>query len=376
MGTFRVVKTSDGGYWVSNNPAEAEMAGVASAVASGVGSVIGEGLAALLQYSMSRDARRRAKELGQGVDEIQRASTAGDWGRVYLVGTDLVRRHPDQSTGYAALAWAACYLGRPDEALRVTEQAPDPGTAEREELACIRLYAYMLKENVAAIIREVRPLMSSEDSDVRQAALLARTRAMLWLGDLDQALRDAGAAVTDDPNEVTYGLRGDVRWARKELSEALADYTFALRLTPDDADLHDKRAAVHEALGNTTNASEDAASARRLGSTSAQATAGVVATVTVRRVHHQKKDLGGPFKLWVDDAERTSLPDGGTEELHLAAGPHVLQLHWGPRKSDPLHLSVRQGEHVLLECGLVPGRLGMLGLVLREAGSGGKPFCP
>jgi tetratricopeptide (TPR) repeat protein len=75
----------------------------------------------------------------------------------------------------------------------------------------------------------------------------------MWLGDLDQALVDANAALSLLPHEASYGLRADVYWARGDLEKADADYSYALRLCPDEPRLLQKRTSLRQArtLGAT-----------------------------------------------------------------------------------------------------------------------------
>ena len=73
-----------------------------------------------------------------------------------------------------------------------------------------------------------------------------RARALLWLGDLDQALSDADTFASLEPGEA-YAVRGDVFWARGDLQRAESDYRLCLRLRPDDPKISSKLASVHEA---------------------------------------------------------------------------------------------------------------------------------
>jgi tetratricopeptide (TPR) repeat protein len=376
MSRYHVAKTTSGGYWVTDDYSESVAVSAGVATGSALGEAIGQGLVGIGSLRRQWADRRRAAELERAASEMDTAGDADDWSRVYLLATDLCRRQPDEALGHLALAAAACKLGRPEEALRLAEQMASAEMAEPEILKLIRSQAYVAAGDTASLIREVRGLIDSRDPDLRQFALSARAHAMLWLGDLDQALRDADSAVSDNPTELAYELRGDVRWARGEVSKAEADYAFALRLAPNDEVIAAKKAAVAGASAGPAGRTSVADSAPpKVTSPRPPATTDTepnTATLTVRRVH-QKKDLGGAFKLMVDCSEQASLADGGMCQLTLSPGNHDVQIQWGPRKSNQLELNLRPGAQVVLECGLLPGFM-MMPLVIREAGTGDKEF--
>lgn len=97
------------------------------------------------------------------------------------------------------------------------------------------------------------------------------------------------------------------------------------------------------------------------------------ASVTVTRVRRTGSSARDPYRLWVDGREMASLENGSSVRIELAPGPHRLVLHWTSRKSNPLDLTLKEGDHVMLECGLVPSVF-LMALVLREVGSAGRPF--
>jgi hypothetical protein len=194
---------------------------------------------------------------------------------------------------------------------------------------------------------------------------------MLWIGDLDQARNDADAALREEPSEIAYEVRGDIRWARDELDLAAKDYAFALRLDPND-DLAAKLHAV-QALRDVGRGGAPTAPQPTSRSSGQAPAAEAPAAVLVRRVR-QKQGGGGRYRLWIDGGECGSLAGGEEAEVRVSPGRHAAQVGWGPIKSELVDVDVRPGETLMLECGEIPGSFGMGKFVVREPRSGGKPF--
>jgi pentatricopeptide repeat protein len=368
--SFYVSKSSGGGYWVTDDAAAFYSGQAAGALASGVGTILASGFGAAIAFQKDWADRRRMHEFEQAVEELERVASSADWRQTYLLSTEFVRRHAAEPFGYAMRAEASCNLGRPDEALQIINEMETRGLAAGDSLAALRLVAHLAREDVRSALREAQGLADSPDKAARRFGLIARSRVLLWLGDLDQSLRDADAAAAEEPSEVSYGVRGDVHWARGELDKAAADYSFALRLSPD-REVHEKRAAVYEALGQANEAAADREAVRR--SAPPPPKVRTQATILIRRVR-QTQGGGGRYTVWFDGDQSGSLAGGETLSLEVSPGRHSGYVSWGPVKSDPVTFQAAGGQDVLLECGEVKGSFGLGKFVLREPTTADKPF--
>jgi tetratricopeptide (TPR) repeat protein len=265
MGTYQVVKTPGGGLWVRETDG-VDMAAMGAVALAG--SALGSALAS---------AGRAADKIGRYSQKqvwaaVLDAKDSEDWPLAYQLAKQFVRRYPDQEAGYEALADAAACAGlSPDDQHRATDLLAANG-GSREDVAMYRMRAYFDAEDMANTLREANTVVACKgEQEVLGRAF--RARALLWLGDLDQALSDANAAVSLSPDALCYAVRADVSWARGELAKALIDYSFAIRLEPDEPRLLEKRASVCEARGSHEAAAADRRAAQelwqeRLGSSS------------------------------------------------------------------------------------------------------------
>lgn len=99
------------------------------------------------------------------------------------------------------------------------------------------------------------------------ACSIGTTTSSTWeaQGDLDHALADFTKAVELDPNDATdYFNRGTVYKDKGDLDRALADYNRVIALNPDDGGAYRKRGVVYEAKGDFARAQADYKQADRL----------------------------------------------------------------------------------------------------------------
>jgi tetratricopeptide (TPR) repeat protein len=176
----------------------------------------------------------------------------------------------------------------------------------------------------AQFVAQLRTIAYIQQQD-RSFGLWARSCAMLWLGDLDQALNDANASISTAPSETGYALRADIRWARGELEQAASDYTFVLRLVPGSAEWLTKRASVYDALGKQSEASADLESLARLGGSNDKR-----GHATIWRVSQKAGAGGGQYGLYIDGIQRARLVTGEAYQVSLSPGFHEFQTKWGP----------------------------------------------
>lgn len=98
--------------------------------------------------------------------------------------------------------------------------------------------------------------------DVRTEALI--TRGLLWDDEeeYDKAIADYTEALKLTPNDhATLVLRGNSHDANGSPQLAIADYTAAIKLAPDDAAAYYNRGTVYEELGEKQKAIADYAKA-------------------------------------------------------------------------------------------------------------------
>ena len=262
MGTYQVVKTPGGGLWVR------ETDGLDMAAMGAVG-LAGSALGGALAFAGRAAAKIDRYDLEQAWTAVLDAKDSEDWPLAYELAKRFVRRYPKQEAGYEALADAAACAGLPpDDQLRTTDLLEAHG-GSREDVAMYRMRAYFDAEDMTNTLREANAVIACKgEQEVLGRAF--RARALLWLGDFDQALNDANVAVSLSADALCYSVRADVSWARGELAKAVIDYSFAIRLEPDEPRLLEKRASVCEARGSLEAAAADRRAAeeirQRLGS--------------------------------------------------------------------------------------------------------------
>jgi rhomboid protease GluP len=112
--------------------------------------------------------------------------------------------------------------------------------------------------------------IASLDSVVRREPDLPQARALLGLayelaGRPREALPQLNAAIAGEPaNGWLFFYRGNARLHLHQLDSATADYSTAIRLTPDAAEPHFNRGLIYAERGKMDSARDDLASAARL----------------------------------------------------------------------------------------------------------------
>jgi tetratricopeptide (TPR) repeat protein len=88
-----------------------------------------------------------------------------------------------------------------------------------------------------------------------------------WSGDPDRAIADYSDAIRLDPEDaIAYSNRGDVYRSIHDCDRALADYNEAIRLDPRDAAAYNGRGVVYECKNDPARATADYNEAQRLDS--------------------------------------------------------------------------------------------------------------
>jgi tetratricopeptide (TPR) repeat protein len=250
MGTYQVMRTPGGGYWVR----EADAVDLALGAAIGVaGTTLGAALAA----ARGAASKTNYRNFQQAWTAVLKAKDSENWALVYELAKGFIQHYPQQQAGYEAVADAGARLDLPPaEQLEIAKLFEAHG-GEKGEVAALRGAAYFDSEDMASALREANTLVGC-GGEWAVIGYMIRARALLWLGDLDQARSDANAAASLMPEANTYALRADVSWARGDLASAETDYTRALRLAQEEAlQLLEKRASVYEAQGQIEAARAD-----------------------------------------------------------------------------------------------------------------------
>ena len=370
---YYVRKRSGGGYVVTDDPT-AYVGGEAASLALGVGGLLVGGLVALNSGVDNWIARlnneAEVRHHAVAFRDLEK-SAAGDSGQAYLAAAAFVDRYPEDPRGYATLANAAVGLGRPEDALDAVDRASEKRVVSKAGAAALRLPAFIALEDMRSALEEAQVLCDAGERPAWRFGLLARAQILLWLGDLDQALRDVSAALGEEPSDRAYELRGDVSWARGDLDGAAGDYRIAVRLGADSAAVA-KYNAVKLASGHPESVLDPTKFMPR-----AKATPPVRkrTAIVVRRVL-QMGGGGSKYKFWFDGERRSDLAGGAVDTIQTQAGEHELRVGWGPMQSGPLTIDLADMETVEVECGEVKGSFGLGKLVIRRTGSEGAPFKP
>jgi tetratricopeptide (TPR) repeat protein len=306
---YRVDKTPGGGYWVT----ETDAAGL---IVGAVGAVAGAAIGAALGAASGQVDFRKAE---QAMAAIRSAADSEDWSLAYELAQKYVRHYPTFKAGYEALADAAMNLeGLPvPERLEVAKLAETHGV-NRGLVLALRAMVYFDAKAMPDLLREANSLVTCE-GEYKAVGHCWRAQALLWLGDLDQALADANVAASLMPSAGCYMIRADVSWATGDLAKAAADYSMAVRLEPNEPKPLRKRASVHEALGHIEAAEEDRRAALQL--------AAVVAGPSMHRVNR----VHDPISV-VDAVVRQYLSADGWKLLD--SGPGLFVAGWYPNGID------------------------------------------
>ena len=112
------------------------------------------------------------------------------------------------------------------------------------------------KQRIAACSRVIADRRQSDED--RAEALTTRGSLFDDEGRHDEALADFTAALKLVPNDPTTWIARGNAWDNKgEKQKAIADYTEAIRLNPGDAAPYYNRGTVHQELGETAKAAAD-----------------------------------------------------------------------------------------------------------------------
>ncbi len=371
MPTYHVTKTSNGGYWVTDSVAEDMVVGGMNAVGSVLGGLVG----GIVEAVASGRLKAANEQYRQEVVQLSHLAGAEQWHALFIASSEFVRRHPNEIHGYDALALALLELRRPDEVLEVVRSMADRNVASADELARYRAAAFIQTSEMPSVLREVGTLVDNPSSEVRAFGLAARAQAMLWLGDLDQALADSSRAITESPDANNYVVRGDVHWARDELDDAARDYGYALRLEPDVDDWNAKLDALDSIR------SGDQTGPGRATSPDAKETRAATGTIAIMLVRQRATGVDGGvsfgFKtaifLKVDGHEVAELGAGETFQMEVEPGEHSVQVRSKRMTSEGLNVYLDPATSVMLECGYVTSFM-MRRLVVREYGDSSPPF--
>ena len=242
MGSYyQVTRTPSGGYWVNEGDAFDGVATEGVALAGAVGK---------FRHDRAWSA-------------IERAEGAQDWQLLEKLAGSFVRSHPDEQGGYGALGQAMLELKRPpSDVVAMTNQWLAHG-GPAGEVSGMRALSYLDAQQMTNLLREANSLVNF-DHEYKVLGHMMRAKALMWLGDMSEAMANATAAVSLMPERMPYEVRGDVRWAMGDLAGAVEDLSRSLRLADDPVELLEKRASVRQALGDAAGAEEDARQASEL----------------------------------------------------------------------------------------------------------------
>jgi tetratricopeptide (TPR) repeat protein len=252
---YRLDRAVGGGYTVRRTDVVEDAFVGAAGIA---GNLLGAGINGLV--TASRNARDRRMQ--EAVDAMVSAADARQFDEFLLLASEFVRRYPQQPLGLMLLAMALVENARCDEAIAAADRAVQLGLGQ-SEAHTVRAQAYLRKGALGKAIQEYTAL--TRDPETRGSGLLGRARALIQIGDLEQALDDASQAIAVSPDEFGYRLRADIYRAKGELDKAIDDYTRANRLDPTWAEVLERRAEAYDLLGKAEEARADRAALETLG---------------------------------------------------------------------------------------------------------------
>ena len=122
--------------------------------------------------------------------------------------------------------------------------------------------AYALRGEHGKAVADFGRLLHLDPANVR--AMWDRALSFVELGQYDKALADYDAAIRREPSAALYRGRGQARAAVGDLEQAVADFTEALALDPQDARVRLARAGVYHDRGEFPEALADLNEALRL----------------------------------------------------------------------------------------------------------------
>ena len=126
-------------------------------------------------------------------------------------------------------------------------------------------------QNKLELFQEFLPALIREEIDVKnnpksEVAYYNRGNAYSDLKNYSQAIEDYTQAIKLNPNYASaYNNRAWTYYLMKNYSNALPDANTAISLNNNDSDLYDTRAQIYKAMGRNAEAEKDFAKARELG---------------------------------------------------------------------------------------------------------------
>jgi len=159
------------------------------------------------------------------------------------------RAHADMSRYWELRARAE---QAPEAARRAAERETDLVSGARAEVQAYFEYHCWMELHAAYRSLEVRAKSNSNAKEQRGRVSALRDAAVVCAvkGRLRDSVEHLHAAIQREPNNAAlYKLRGLLHVVRRELAEALSDFSRAIELAPKEAELYVFRAIVRAELG-------------------------------------------------------------------------------------------------------------------------------
>lgn len=259
MPSYQVTRTPAGGYWIRQADGIDLAAG---AVGAAAGTALGTGINAVRRHR----AQVNYKNYNAAFDALMAAMQGDDRDYVVELANEFIRHYPHDENGYIGLLDGIRENPRisPQEELRLANAA---GAHVEEPMyaSITRCDAYLRLEDMGHLMQEANVVVSMGDPQLAAVGLRYRAQALLWLGDLNQAMNDANTSLSRLPKPSTYALRGDIYWALGNTDQAISEYSMAIALDPDYGRWYDQRASALESVGRTSEAAADRERSRLSG---------------------------------------------------------------------------------------------------------------
>ena len=247
MPMYRANRSLEGSYTVHRTSADEE-------VGRAVGSAAGWALGAGVDLAGAAVRGIRDRRMLKAVKAMMEADARGDEDVFLALTTDFTRRYPREEFGHEQRAKALLAKGRHDESISELDRAIELGFDEWDGRFA-RAHVLSDAGNNGAALQEFTQLL--DNSKYRAHGYMGRAMCLAELGDLDQALDDATAAVAALPGEESYQVRAVVHRLRGDSERALKDIDRVLQLSPDDEDYLQFRAELHDNMGDVGAARQD-----------------------------------------------------------------------------------------------------------------------
>jgi tetratricopeptide (TPR) repeat protein len=189
---------------------------------------------------------------------------AGDPAKALLDFNRLIQLNPKSAEAYFNRGSARDQSGRPMDALRDYDKAIElkPDYAD----------AYINRGAMKDAAEDYPGAIADYDRAIAldpKNALPHANKGVAYLnsGHVTEAIRALDASIALKPSAYAYIARGHAHSARNELELAIADYSAAIRLSPDSAEALNDRSIVKGRMGDRKGAQEDRAAALKLDPT-------------------------------------------------------------------------------------------------------------